>query len=182
MLGLSDLNCFFVSDKDALLKENVLSFATLLGIDKMLGWFLNLSIASLTKSGMSLLLSAIPVFSFIPRLFVPFLKTLFILPATTLSLHSMSSFSLTNVIWLTVLRFSAKKGWIFFQNVLFLVILLESVLSKKLFFSCFVIYCSNFFGFFCFLFFLKRLLSLLLKFIFSNWDFFIIAFYNMLVP
>ena len=95
-----------MSDKDALLKENVLSFATLLGIDKMLGWFLNLSIASLTKSGMSLLLSAIPVFSFIPI----WLQTLFILPATTLSLHSMSSFSLTNVILLTVLHFSEKKG------------------------------------------------------------------------
>ena len=173
MLGLSDLNCFNVSDKDALLKENVLSFATLLGIDKMLGWFLNLSIASLTKSGMSLLLSAIPVFSFIPI----WLQTLFILPATTLSLHSMSSFSLTNVILLTVLHFSEKKGWIFFQNVLFLVILLESVLSKKLFLSYFIIYCSNFFGFYFF----KKDFCLLLKFVFSNWDLFIIAFYNILI-
>ena len=177
MLGLSNLNSFFMSDKDASLKENFLSFATLLGIDKILWSFLNLEIASLTRSVISLLLSAISVFSFIPRLFVPFLKTLFILPATTLSLHSMSSFSLTNVILLTVLHFSEKKGWIFFQNVLFLVILLESLLSKKLFLSYFIIYCSNFFSFYFF----KKDFCLLLKFVFSNWDLFIIAFYNILV-
>ena len=150
MLGLSNLNSFFMSDKDASLKEHALSFATLLGIDKMLGWFLNLSIASLTRSVMSLLLSAISVISFILRLFVPFLKTLFILPATTLSLHGMTSFSLTNAIWLTVLRFSEKTGSIFFQNLLFLVILLESLLSKKLFLSSFIIYCANFFVFYFF--------------------------------
>ena len=99
-----------MSDKDASLKENVLSFATLLCINKMLGWFLNLSIALLTVSVKSLLLSTIYVFSVIPRFFVAFLKRLFILSATTLSLDSMSSFSFTSAILLTVFRFSEKKG------------------------------------------------------------------------
>ena len=99
-----------MSDKDTSLKEDVLSFATSLCISKMLGWFLNLSIALLTGSVKSLLLSAMYVFSVIPRFFVAFLKKLFISSATTLSLDSMSSFSFTSVILLTVFRFSEKKG------------------------------------------------------------------------
>ena len=83
-----------MSDKDASLKENVLSYATLLCINKMLGWFLNLSIALLTGSVMSLLLSTIYVLSFIPRFFVAFLKKLFISSANTLTLDSISSFHL----------------------------------------------------------------------------------------
>ena len=132
MLGLSDLNSFSMSGKDASLKENVLSFATLHCVNKMLGWFLNLSIALLTGSVMSLLLSTMYVlFSVIPRSFVAFLKRLFISSATSLSLGSMSSFSFTSVILLTLFRFSEKKGWMFFQNVLLSVILRESMLSKK---------------------------------------------------
>ena len=76
----------------------------------MLRWFLNLSIALLTGSVMSLLLSTMYVFSVIPRFFVAFLKKLFISSATTLSLDSISSFSFTSVILLTVFRFSEKKG------------------------------------------------------------------------
>ena len=110
MLGLSDLNSLSMSNKDASLKENMLSFATLLCINKMLGCFLNLSIALLTGSVMSLLLSAMYVFSVIPRFFVAFLKKLFISSATTLSLDSMSSFSFASVILLTVFCFSEKKG------------------------------------------------------------------------
>ena len=99
-----------MSDKDASLKENMLSFATLLCINKMLGCFLNLSIALLTGSVMSLLLSAMYVFSVIRRFFVAFLKKLFISSATNLSLDSMSSFSFTSEILLTIFRFSKKKG------------------------------------------------------------------------
>ena len=68
----------------------------------MLGWFLNLSIALLTGSVLWLLLSAMNLFPFTPRFFVAFLKKLFILAATTLLLDSMSSFSFTSVILLTV--------------------------------------------------------------------------------
>ena len=75
----------------------------------MLGWFLNLSIVLLTGSAMSLLLSTMYVFSVIPRFFVAFLKKLFISSATTLSLDSMTSFSFTSVILLTISRFSEKK-------------------------------------------------------------------------
>ena len=110
MLGLSDLNYFSMSDKDASLKENVLSFATFLCINEMLGWFLNLSIALLTGSVISLLLSTMYVFSVIPRFFVAFLKKLYISSATTLPLDGMSSFSFTSVILLTVFRFFEKKG------------------------------------------------------------------------
>ena len=99
-----------MSDKDASLEENVLSFATLLCINKMLGWFLNLLITLLTGSAMSLLLSTMYVFSVIPRFFAAFLKKLFISSATTLSLDSMSSFSFTSVILLTVFRVSIKNG------------------------------------------------------------------------
>ena len=109
-MGLSDLNSFSTSGKDASLKENVLSFATFLYINKMLRWFLNLSIALLTGSVMSLRLSTMYVFSVIPRFSVAFLEKLFISSATTLSLDSMSSFSFTSVILLTVFRFSEKKG------------------------------------------------------------------------
>ena len=56
-MGLSDLNSFSMLDKDASLKENVLC------INKMLGWFLNLSVALLTGSAMSLLLSTMYVYS-----------------------------------------------------------------------------------------------------------------------
>ena len=97
-------------DKDASLKENVLSFSTFLCINKMPGWFLNLSIALLTESVMSLLLSTLYVFSAASRFFVAVLKKLFISSATTLPLDSMSSFSFTSVILLTVFRFSEKKG------------------------------------------------------------------------
>ena len=76
----------------------------------MLGWFLNLSIALLTGSVMSLLLSTMYVFSVIPRFFIAFLKKLFISSATTLLLDSMSSFSFTSAILLTVFCFSDKKG------------------------------------------------------------------------
>ena len=62
----------FLSDEDASLKENMLSFATWICINKMLRWFLNLSIALLTGSVMLLQLSTIYVFSFIPRFFVGF--------------------------------------------------------------------------------------------------------------
>ena len=79
-MRISDLNSFSTSDKEASLKEDVLSFATLLCINKMLGWFL--SIASLTGSVMSSLLSAVYIFSFIRRFFVTFLKKLFISSAT----------------------------------------------------------------------------------------------------
>ena len=57
LTGLSDLNSFSMSHKKASLKENGLSFTTLLGINKMLGRFLNISIALGTGSVMSLLLS-----------------------------------------------------------------------------------------------------------------------------
>ena len=107
MLGLSDLNSFSMSDKYASLKENVLSFATFLCINKMLGWFLNLSIALLTGSVMSLLLSTMYVFSVIPRFFVAFLKKLFI--STTSPLDSMSSFSFTSAILSTVFPFFWKE-------------------------------------------------------------------------
>ena len=99
-----------MSDKDASLKENVLLFAALLCINKMLGWFLNLSIALLTGSVMLLLLSTMYVFSVIPRFFVAFLKKLLISSATTLSLDSTSSFSFASVILQTVFRLSEKKG------------------------------------------------------------------------
>ena len=90
-------------DKYASLKENVLSFATFLCIKKMLIWLLNLSIALLTGSVMSLLLSTMYVFSVIPRFFVAFLKKLFI--STTSPLDSMSSFSFTSAILSTVFPF-----------------------------------------------------------------------------
>ena len=109
MLGLSDLNSLFMSDKDASLKENVRSFATLLCIKKVLGWFLNLSIALLAASIMSLLLSTMYVFSVIPRFFVAFLKKLFISSATTSSLDSLSSFSFTSAILSTVFPFFWKE-------------------------------------------------------------------------
>ena len=72
-----------MSDKEASLKENVLSFANLLCIKKkMLRWLL--SVALLTGYVMSLLLSAVHVFSFIPSFFVSFFKKNFISSATTL--------------------------------------------------------------------------------------------------
>ena len=58
-LGLSDHNPFSISDKEASLKKNGLLFATLLCINKMLVWFLNLSIALLTGCIMSVLLSSV---------------------------------------------------------------------------------------------------------------------------
>ena len=60
---------------------------------------------------------------------------LFRLSATTFLLDSMSSFSFTSVILLTVFRFSENKGWIFFQSVLLSFILLEPGSSKKFFCS-----------------------------------------------
>ena len=56
------------------------------------------------------MLSTMYVFSVIPSFFVAFFKKLFISSATTLSLDSMSSFSFTSVIFLTVFCFSEKKG------------------------------------------------------------------------
>ena len=64
-----------MSEKETSLKDNVL-FATLLCINKTLRWFL--SIALLTGSVMSLLLSTMYEFSFFPSFFVSFLKKLLI--------------------------------------------------------------------------------------------------------
>ena len=97
LLGLSNLNSFFYVGQRCFIKREC-------------AWFLNLSIALLTESVMSLLLSTMYVFSVIPKLFPVFLKKLFISSATTLSLDSMSSFSLTSVILLTIFHFSEKKG------------------------------------------------------------------------
>ena len=111
-MGLGDLNSFSMSGKNASLKENVLSFATVLCINKIQGWFLNLSVALLNGSVMSLLLSTMDVFSVIPRFFVAFLKKLFISSATTFSLCSVSPFSFTSVILLTVFLFSEIKSFV----------------------------------------------------------------------
>ena len=74
----------------------------------MLGWFLNLLVALLTASVMSLLLSTMYIFSFIPRFFVAFLKKLF---RQLLFSHLTDVFIfIYNVILLTVFRFSEKKG------------------------------------------------------------------------
>ena len=70
--GVKRSEFFSMSDKEASLKENALLFATLLCINKMLGWFLNLPFALFTGSVMSLLLSAMYVFSFITRFLVAF--------------------------------------------------------------------------------------------------------------
>ena len=102
----------------------------------VLGWFLDLSIALLTGSVMSLLLSTVYVFSFIPLFFVAFFEKTISL-ASTFSLYSMSSYSFTSVILLTFFRFSEKEGRVFLQNILLSVILLEPSLSENILRCCF---------------------------------------------
>ena len=71
-----------MSDKEASLKENCYHLQLCFVLKKMLRWLL--PVALLTGYVMSLLLSAVHVFSFIPSFFVSFLKKLFISSATTL--------------------------------------------------------------------------------------------------
>ena len=129
MLWLGDHNYFSMSDKDASLKENVLSFATLLCINKMLGWFWNLSIALLTGSATSLLLSTMYVFSVIPKFFVAFLKVIY-------SINYY--FVIRECVFVFIYKCNLIKSSVFlkrkvecFSTILLSVILLESMLSKK---------------------------------------------------
>ena len=136
-----------MSHKDASLKENVLSFATLVCINIMLGWFLNLSIALLTGSVMSLLLSTMYVFSVIPKFFVAFLKVIY-------SINYY--FVIRECAFVFIYKCNLIKPFVFlkrkvecFSTILLSVILLESMLSKKkkLYLVC-IIYYSNFFVFY----------------------------------
>ena len=129
----------------------------------MLGWSLYVLLALSTGSASELLIAL--------------WKKLFSSPNTNVLSDRMCCFTVLKSYFVCKFSHFRKRGWIFFQKALLSVILLSSNVSKYFCAPSYIVCYKNS----CFLYFFKDSVVFFLKYIFSKYDLFIVAFLNDLV-
>ena len=131
-------NSFSILDKETSLNKSGDNFQILI-------WFLYLKVALSTGSKTSFELFVRYEFSIMLTVLVAFWKKLLNSSDTNLSSDIIFSLSALSVILLIMLRFSEKMCWMFFQNVLFSVMLILLVYGRMFcVIFCIIYYCWSF--------------------------------------